>query len=34
MKKQNVFVENKDIDWEPVGGGVKRKIMAYASSTF
>lgn len=29
MKQQNVFVENNEINWEKVGKGVKRKIMAY-----
>lgn len=29
MKKQNEFIENIEIDWEELGGGVKRKIMAY-----
>ncbi|MGB4844445.1 MAG: cupin domain-containing protein [Ferruginibacter sp.] len=24
-----VFIENKDIPWEDMGGGVKRKIMSY-----
>lgn len=26
------FVFDQDIDWEELGGGVKRKIMAYESS--
>ncbi|MBK7290663.1 MAG: cupin domain-containing protein [Chitinophagaceae bacterium] len=24
-----VFIENKDIDWEDMGNGVRRKIMSY-----
>jgi quercetin dioxygenase-like cupin family protein len=24
-----IFIENEDIEWESVGNGVKRKIMAY-----
>lgn len=29
MTVQNVFIENNDVEWQPVGNGVKRKIMAY-----
>lgn len=29
MKPQNVFVHDRDVAWEQVGEGVKRKIMAY-----
>jgi quercetin dioxygenase-like cupin family protein len=28
-KKQNEFVENIEINWKELGGGVKRKIMAF-----
>ncbi len=29
MTQQKVFVENNDVEWQNVGEGVKRKIMAY-----
>lgn len=29
MTEQNVFVADNDVQWENVGDGVKRKIMAY-----
>jgi quercetin dioxygenase-like cupin family protein len=32
MEVQNVFIENNEIEWEVVGQGVKRKIMAYDES--
>jgi quercetin dioxygenase-like cupin family protein len=29
MSKEKLFIENAEIEWEEVGEGVKRKIMAY-----
>jgi quercetin dioxygenase-like cupin family protein len=29
MQTTNVFIEDKDFQWQSVGNGVKRKIMAY-----
>ncbi|RYZ00170.1 MAG: cupin domain-containing protein [Chitinophagaceae bacterium] len=32
VTRTKVFIENADIAWEPVGPGLKRKIMAYDES--
>jgi quercetin dioxygenase-like cupin family protein len=29
MKTSNIFIENKDLPWEELGQGVRRKIMAH-----
>jgi len=29
MDEVNIFIENRDIPWEEIGNGMKRKIMAY-----
>lgn len=29
MNEQKIFVENNDVQWEHVGEGVRRKILAY-----
>lgn len=29
MQEQKIFIENNDVQWEEVGEGVRRKILAY-----